>query len=258
MKSRSLSKSSIKPIDRAPFPMNWKAAERSAGDGSRRGPTPVEDEIYELLTRAIIMKQIRPGGRIREAALASSFKVSRARVHRVLQRLADLDVVEFRLNFGALISRPSPQESQAVVRTRRVLEAEAVRAAVLLSDERALDALRAFVDREIAAFSRDEPGLVAVSSGFHQMLAGMCGNPVLAKMLNQLIHRCVLIQALYERQTQKTICLVEEHAEVVEMIRQKRAAEAVAAMEHHLDHIEQSLDYSLNGAIDERLLTSSA
>src|SRR5260370_12864191 len=109
LKSRSLSKSSIKPVDRAPFPMNWKAAERSAGDGSRRGPTPVEDEIYELLTRAIIMKQIRPGGRIPEAALASSFKVSRARVHRVLQRLADLDGVEFRLNFRALVLRASPQ-----------------------------------------------------------------------------------------------------------------------------------------------------
>src|SRR5260370_36037666 len=99
------------------------------------------------------MKQIRAGSRIREAALASSFKVSRARVHRVLQRLADLDVVEFRLNLGALVSRPSPQESQAVFRTPPVLEAEAGRAAALLCDEPALRALRAFFHRGIRALS---------------------------------------------------------------------------------------------------------
>ena len=66
----------------------------------------------------------------------------------------------------------------------------------------------------------------------------------------------MLIQALYERQSQKTICLVEEHAKIAEMIRQKRTAEAVAAMDRHISHIEESLDYSAHGPVDERLLMS--
>lgn len=254
--SEPLSQPRPKPIVRSSFRGGRGAAGRSADDGLRRGPTPAEDEIYDLLTRAIITKQIRPGSRIREATLASGFKVSRGRVRRVLQRLADLDIVEFRLNFGAYVCRPSPEESRAVFRTRRVLEAEAVRAATHLGDIRVLGDLHAFVEREAAAYDREEPGLTAVSSGLHVMIADKCGNPVLAKMLNQLIHRCVLIQALYERQTQKTICLVEEHAHIVDMMRRGRADEAVAAMDHHIDHIEESLDYSANAAIDERLLTS--
>jgi DNA-binding GntR family transcriptional regulator len=97
-----------------------------------------------------------------------------------------------------------------------------------------------------------------MSSNFHVLVAGISDTGVLAKMLNQLIKRCVLIQALYERQGQKTICLFHEHATIIEHRRQKRVADAVAAMEHHLDHIESSLDYSSREAMDERLITSLA
>jgi DNA-binding GntR family transcriptional regulator len=70
-------------------------APRNADNAVQRGPTPAEAEIYYLLTRAIITKQIRPGSRLPEATLASNFQISRARVHRVLLKLAELNVVEF-------------------------------------------------------------------------------------------------------------------------------------------------------------------
>jgi len=252
-----LPKRSSKPLERALRPAG-PIEHRKTDDAGQRGPTPAEVEVYDVLTQAIITKQIRPGSRLREATLASNFQISRTRVHRVLQKLVELDVVEFRLNFGAFVSRPSPDESRAVFRTRRVLEAEAVRAATLSGQHDRFDELEAFVKREAAAFERDEPGVGALSSNFHVLVAGLSGNAVLAKMLNQLIQRCVLIQALYERQGQKTICLVDEHAAIIELMRQKRIEDAVAAMEHHLDHIESSLDYSGHERMDERLLTSLA
>jgi DNA-binding GntR family transcriptional regulator len=88
------------------------------------------------------------------------------------------------------------------------------------------------------------------------MIAELSANPVLAKMLNHLIQRCVLIQALYEREGQKTICLVDEHAALVGLMRAGRIEDAAAAMGRHLDHIEQSLDYDRHSGIDERLLSS--
>lgn len=223
---------------------------------ARRGPEPAEVEVFDALTRAIVTKQIRPGSRIREAALATSFGISRARVRRVLQKLAELDVIEFQFNLGAFVSRPTPDEARAVFRTRRVLEAEAIRSAAAACEPTDFDALRAFVVRETHAFQTNQPGVNAMSSGFHAMVAELSGNPVLAKILKQLIQRCVLIQALYERQDQKTICLVDEHSELVELMRGGRVDAAVDALGHHLDHIEQSLDYDRRGALDERLLSS--
>src|SRR6202035_3273785 len=89
---------------------------RPAGSATpRRGPDPVEEEIYRLITEAIVTKQLRPGSRLKEAALAAQFGVSRSRVRRVFQRLGDLDFVEFRLNHGAMVRRPSPEGDRGVL-----------------------------------------------------------------------------------------------------------------------------------------------
>lgn len=219
----------------------------------RRGPDPVEDELYRLIAEAILHKQLRPGGRIREAALAEQFGVSRARVRRVLQRLAEFDMVEFRLNYGALIRRPTAEEARAVFATRRLIEGETVREATRCATPADIARLRKFVDGEARAFRRNDKGLAGLSSGFHLLLGELCGNAVLARILTQLVHRCVLIQALYERQNQNTICLTHEHADIIEMMARGRGEEAVQAMLHHLDHIEASLDYGRETLIDRRL-----
>jgi DNA-binding GntR family transcriptional regulator len=222
---------------------------------ARRGPGPIEEEIYRLVTEAIVNKQIRAGGRLKEAALATQFAVSRARVRGVLQRLAELDIVEFKLNHGAMVRRPKPDEARAVFATRRLLEAEAVRATARRAKPADFARLRAFVRDESRAFQNRDKGLATLSSGFHLLLGELCGNPVLARILNQLVHRCVLIQSLYERQGQQTICLTHEHLEVVELMERHKVEAAVAAMLHHLDHIEASLDYDVLH-IDERLALS--
>src|SRR4051812_48867746 len=100
---RSAAKRSQAVPRKSPTPSDSAAA--------RRGPDPVEDEIYRLIADAIVAKQLRPGGRLKEVALATQFDVSRTRVRRVFQRLAELDFVEFRLNHGALVRRPSPDEA---------------------------------------------------------------------------------------------------------------------------------------------------
>jgi DNA-binding GntR family transcriptional regulator len=222
----------------------------------RRGPVPGEDEIYRLITEAIVAKQLRPGSRLKEAALATQFGVSRSRVRRVFQRLVDLDFVEFRLNHGAMVRRPSPEEARAVFATRRLLEGEAVRTAAARASAQDFARLRAFVGEENRAFETGSKGLAALSSGFHIVLGEICANPVLARILNQLVHRCVLIQSLYERETQNTICLVHEHVEIIDLMESRKARAAVAAMQHHLDHIEASLDYDPASRIDGRLALS--
>lgn len=224
--------------------------------GAMRGPVPVEEEIYRLITEAIVAKHLRPGGRLKEAALATQFGVSRTRVRRVLRRLAESDFVEFRLNHGALIRRPPPDEARAVFATRRLLEAEAVRNTMQLATQNDYARLRACVADEDRAFEAPSGGLAGLSSRFHVLLGEMCGNPVLARILNQLVHRCVLLQSLYERQGQPTICLVHEHAELIDLMEAGKVRAACTAMQHHLEHIEASLDYDVVAHIDERVARS--
>ena len=148
---------------------------RADARAQRRGPGPIEEEIYRLVTEAIVNKQIRAGGRLKEAALATQFAVSRARVRGVLQRLAELDIVEFKLNDGALVRRPKPDEARAVFATRRLLEAEAVRGTARHAEAGDFARLRAFVRDENRAFQNKGKGLAALSSGFHTLLGELCG-----------------------------------------------------------------------------------
>lgn len=188
--------------------------------------------------------------------MAQQFHVSRPRVRRVLQRLAELDMVEFQLNRGALIRRPTPDEARAVFSTRRLLEAEAVRATVQRGTPKDFARLRKFVNQESHAFAQQDQAVAVLSSGFHMQLGELCGNTVLARTLSQLLHRSVLIQSLYERQGQHAICLVHEHAAIIDLMEQGNTTAAVKAMQQHLDHIEGSLDYGASAKLDERLALS--
>jgi DNA-binding GntR family transcriptional regulator len=220
---------------------------------SGRGPAPEEDELYRIITEAIFTKALRPGNRLKESALAAQFGVSRARVRRVFQRLADLDIVEFRLNHGALVRRPGPAESRAVFATRRVLEAEAVRATVAEASDADVARLRRLLKEEQRAYAAPRGGLASLSSQFHLLLGELCRNPVLARILNQMVHQCVLIQSLYERDTQPTVCLIHDHEEIVDLIAARDADRAVAVMMAHIGHIEASLDYDKRPVLDDRL-----
>lgn len=230
------------------------AREGASGEEERvrlRGPAPEEEELYRLITKGIAIKQIRPGARLKEAALAAQFGVSRARVRRVLQRLAEVDVVEFKLNLGAMVSRPTPAEARNVFRTRRVLEAEAVRAVCGLARQSSVRTLRRFLETERSAFRRGATDLIELTSDFHALLAGMSGNSVLARMLEGLIHRCVLIQSLYQKPGEGTVCLTDDHIRIVDLIERGDADAAAAEMDRHFDHIEASLDY--HAVMDERI-----
>jgi DNA-binding GntR family transcriptional regulator len=223
------------------------------GRGTERGPIPIEDEIYQLITQGIVAKRIRPGARLKEATLATQFDVSRMRVRRVLRRLADLSVVEFRLNYGAVVSRPSAQESRSLFQTRKVLEAEAIRAVAEAQSRATFSLLRAALAEEELAFATHAPDAAALSSRFHLLLGESSDNPVLADILNQLVHRCVLIQSLYEGRFAHAICLVEEHLRIVDLMEAGSVVAAQREMASHLDHIEASLDYDNGGDTDERL-----
>jgi DNA-binding GntR family transcriptional regulator len=218
-----------------------------------RGPVPVEEEIYRLITQGMIAKRILPGARLKEAALASEFGVSRMRVRRVLGRLAELNVLEFRLNIGAVVCRPSPDESRSVFRTRKILESEAIEVVTKIGEPSVFVALRESISEERIAFDLKAKGVAALSSRFHLLLGEASNNGVLAGILHQLVHRCVLIQSLYERSNDESVCLVHEHAEIVDLMQQGRAAAAVKAMVDHLHHIEASLDYGVAGEFDKRL-----
>lgn len=211
-----------------------------AGARSRGLP---EDAIYEKILAAIFDHRLPPGTKLGEDRLASNFGVSRARIRRVLPRLAHEGVVALEPNRGAFVAKPTVAEARDVFQARRLIEPGIVGQ---LMSQRGLAAILPRLRQHVAAESRaraadDVRAIVRLSGEFHVLLADAAGNALLAKTMRELTSLTCLIIALYDRPTVPS-CLGEEHAEIVAAIAARNRARAGELMLHHLDHVEQNLD----------------
>ena len=207
---------------------------------------PSEDAIYERLLGAIFEHRLPPGTKLGEDRLASIFGVSRARIRRVLPRLAHEGVVSLEPNRGAFVAKPSVAEAREVFEARRLIEPGIVERLLARPERRALVArLRQHVVAERKARGdADLRAVVRLSGEFHTLLADMAGNAVLAKTMRELATRTCLVIALYDRPSMPS-CLGEEHADIVDALAAGEGAKAVKLMTQHLDHVERNLDLSI-------------
>jgi DNA-binding GntR family transcriptional regulator len=77
--------------------------------------------------------------------------------------------------------------------------------------------------------------------------------PLRPGILNQLVHRCVLIQSLYETSFAPALCLLQEHVRILDLMEQGQVSAAQREMAEHLSHIEASLNYDAGAKTDDRL-----
>lgn len=201
----------------------------------------VESQIYERIYSAIIEQRLAPGTKLGEESLCELFGVSRSRIRKVLYRLGNDSVVMLVPNRGAFVARPSVQEAREVFATRRLLEAEVVRA--LAKGLSAADAARLarHVEVEREAHARhDRRASIRLSGEFHLLLAELAGNRVIERFLRELVSRTSLIIAVYEAPG-RSCCSFDEHAALIEAIGGGRAEAAVEGMMAHLCGIESRL-----------------
>ncbi len=221
-------------------PNNSRADYQATLPGLKQGDD-LETRIYNTVFESVMTQRLKPGTKLPEASLCELFKVSRAVVRKVLQRLAHDHIVELRVNRGAIVAAPSPEETRQIFEARRQLEACVVRLATAKSSKADIASLRDQLQQEheaMHAFS--QPEWARLASAFHLRLAEVAGNSVLQQYLVELISRCSLIVALYEPPGNAT-CEHEEHESVVDFIEKGDAEGAVQLMDHHLLTLEANV-----------------
>jgi DNA-binding GntR family transcriptional regulator len=216
---------------------------------ARRAAPAGEDDIYDRLLSAIFEHRLPPGTKLGEEALAAIFGVSRARIRRVLPRLAHEGVVSLEPNRGAFVAKPTVTEAREVFEARRIIEPGIVERLVRSPERRAAVArLRQHVAAERRARQEDDTrAIVRLSGEFHTVLADMAGNAVLAKSMRELATRTCLVIALYDKPAMPS-CLGEEHADIVDALAAGEGARAAKLMLEHLHHVERNLDLSITEA----------
>ncbi len=199
-------------------------------------------KIYSALLDAILDHRLAPGTRLPEDEIGALFSASRTIVRSALQALAHERVVIIQANRGAQVAHPSVDEARLEDLARSLLEPRIAALAAERATARDVAQLRAHHREEEAAIQEgDQRRAIALSARFHNMLAEMSGQDILAGFLRELTSRSSLVVALYWRR-KDTTCERHAHHELLDAVAAHKPERAADLMRSHLVDIFSGLE----------------
>ncbi len=226
-------------------PAKHDAAPRPAARAAKLLPSV--DAIHQRVLLAIVEHRLPPGTKLGEERLAGVFGVSRTQIRQVLERLAHDSIVTVHPNRGAFVSSPTVEEAREVFAARRLIEPELIREAAQMATPPDIQRLRKHVLLESAArAANDKRAIIRLSGEFHQIIAEIAGNRILARTMRELETLTCLVIILYDAPNVPA-CPYHEHSDLVDAVQARDANRAATLMLEHLQHIEGALDFQRNG-----------
>lgn len=206
-----------------------------------------DDAIYQALLTSIVEHQLLPGSKLPEEALSEVFGVSRTGIRKVLQRLAAVQMVTLLPRRGAQVASPSVEESQAIFRTRALIEVANLPDVLAHCHPPHLAALEAILQQEDRAHAAyDGPAAIRHSAEFHIQLQAIAGNPVMTELVMNLSQRSSLVIAAWGAPWRQG-CRCNDHQQLLVLLREKALAPLSEALMHHFEHIVSSLRFERSG-----------
>jgi DNA-binding GntR family transcriptional regulator len=201
----------------------------------RKGDIATDKVVYEAIRRAMHMGRLSAGTKLQEPALARVLNVSRERVRKALHRLVHEGWLEAVPNRGTFVPTLTIREMREIYDVRMMLETAIVRRLSVEHGARAARRLKAHVNKERQAVKTDDRGrLFGLSGDFHVLLAELCGNEQLTKLLRGLLARSTMHFSLAAPERFHNCAGPHDHADIVKEILDRNAEKADKLMLDHL------------------------
>jgi DNA-binding GntR family transcriptional regulator len=201
----------------------------------RKGDVAADEAVYGAIRRAMHMGRLSPGMKLQEPVLARVLKVSRERVRKALHRLVHEGWLTAVPNRGTFVPALSVEEMRNIYDVRTMLEEAIVRRLSAQSSPVVTRRLRAHIAAERAAGRIDDRGrLFALSGEFHILLAELCGNDELTKLLRGLLTRSTMHFSLAAPERLHNCAGPHDHGDIVAAILDGKAERASKLMLSHL------------------------
>jgi len=199
-------------------------------------------QIHERILAAILEHRLLPGTQLVEERLAAIFGVSRTKIRQAIARLTHDRIATVYRNRGAFVSSPTVAEAREVFEARRLIEPWLIRRLAATATREQVGRLRAHVALESEArAANDRRSIIRLSGEFHQHIAEMVGNSLIARTMRELESLTCLVIILYDR-PHVPACPYHEHSDLIDAIERHDTEEAARRMVEHLNHVEAALD----------------
>lgn len=219
--------------------VNKTSVKKSTGKANTNKTS--DEQMYQMLFRAIHEHYLKPDTHLPEDELAKSFNVSRTRVRKILQRLIYEQLVVQLPNRGCFVASMGKPQVNEIFTTRKILELGVIDLLDLPLSAQQIIALNKICEDEMAALRMAEYGLANKLSGdFHIQLAKFTENVTLITLIEQLIARTSLAIAMYSNPTTMQ-CDNHCHFDFIKRLQQTDKALVKTDMAAHLDELAQQL-----------------
>lgn len=187
--------------------------------------------VYRLLKSWILSGRLRPGDFLPEVELARQCKTSRTPIREACNRLSQEKWIHGIPHKGYVIPAISVREILEVYEHRKLLECFTAERAAKEASLTDVERLKKIIEVENQPLVKMELFLLA-NEEFHLALAGLARNQRIYDQLRltlEYVHRLDILS------TQRDMCALPEHGDIIHAIEAHNPSDASRAMAEHID-----------------------
>jgi GntR family transcriptional regulator, rspAB operon transcriptional repressor len=200
--------------------------------------TALRHQVVQRLMNAIFVGELPAGTQLIVMKLAKHFGLSTTPVREAFLELEAVGLIRFEHNRGAIVNPFGKEELRQIFQLRRILEAEAARAACGRIDKEILKTILR-ERRQLFESRRDEPWVereMASDRQLHELITASCGSGRLAREIRRYD---ILVQALRDATYEKNRTQEyppDDHVAIIDALLADDPETARLKMAEHIDH----------------------
>jgi DNA-binding GntR family transcriptional regulator len=195
-------------------------------------------QLYHKLRKLIINNTFTPGERLVDKEIAELFGVSKQPVRDACARLAEARLLKILPQRGTFVMKISPLEVENGQFIREAVETAIARRVALKMDAEDLKALdRNLLEQAASANTGDMPRFLDLDEAFHRILAMSIGCAAAWDAIENIKASMDRVRYLSLQEESPANSLIQQHARIVESIRNGNPQAAEDAMRSHLQGI---------------------
>ena len=201
----------------------------------------LSDKVYNILKDQIINEELKPGERLLDDQLASTFGVSRTPVREAMARLSNEGLVESVSRSGVYVKKLTREDIEEIYEIRKALESLAARKAVSFITDKQIEQLSALVDKAKHSSGDRYKAHLDLDVKLHDLILRSCRNKRLAGIMTNLYTLIHVFRIRVGKNKEGAERAVKGHEAILEAIKARDARKAEKMMREHIeiskDHI---------------------
>ena len=198
----------------------------------------------------IVRLELAPGALLREHELQATLGIGRTPIREALQHLARDQFVTVLPRRGMLVSSIDVDELATLYETRAVMEPFAARLACRRGTAGHWAEMSELIEQSLRPGVAPD-ALLAVDRRCHEIIWAAAGNRFLTDTLDNLYAHSDRVWHMYLADVADTRHAVDEHIEILELLRAGDADACADAVEAHV----RSFDHQVRAAVTARLVS---